>query len=420
MKSLLTSIVITGLLAALAAAQPQPSRPQPRYTITDLGPAGNPFSQATLVNNYGLVTGFDTAPNGYSHAVLWYRGMLTDISQPGLGGPNSAAGGANDFGLVMGGAETKFKDPNNENFCGYGTGLQCLAFLWQFGVMTPLPTLGGTNAGWGAINNLGEVSGYAEKSTKDPDCPGKVAVNGTGPQTLYFEAVIWGPRPGEIRELLPLPGDTVGIALGLNDAGQAVGTSGTCANTVLPGFTEGPHAVLWESDGSVHDLGSLGGTSNPAVLGPGNVAFAINNQGQVTGQSSLPESKSAPCLGVPPGSPDPSCFPFHPFLWTKEKGMQDLGLLPGDFVGAGLGMNNEGEVVGASITSPGAAMGSPRAFLWQNGVISDLNALAPDSPLYLLTAFWINDSGEIAGFGAVTSGANVGEMHGFLATPMGR
>jgi hypothetical protein len=46
--------------------------------------------------------------------------------------------------------------------------------------------------------------------------------------------------------------------------------------------------------------------------------------------------------------------------------------------------------------------------------MTDLNALAPDnSPLYLLTACSVNDSGEIAGFGATSDG----ELHGFLATP---
>jgi hypothetical protein len=42
----------------------------------------------------------------------------------------------------------------------------------------------------------------------------------------------------------------------------------------------------------------------------------------------------------------------------------------------------------------------------------DLNALIPsDSPLYLLIAFGINDSGEIAGFGVQTST----DIHAFLA-----
>jgi probable HAF family extracellular repeat protein len=104
---------------------------------------------------------------------------------------------------------------------------------------------------------------------------------------------------------------------------------------------------------------------------------------------------------------------IHAFLWTKETGMQDLGTLPGDVNSGGLGTNNQGDIVGASINGD-AATGSPRAILWHNGVMTDLNSLAPDSPLYLLTAFGINDAGQIVGFGA----SAIGEIHGFLATPV--
>jgi probable HAF family extracellular repeat protein len=191
------------------------------------------------------------------------------------------------------------------------------------------------------------------------------------------------------------------MALGLNDLGQAVGTTGTCANTLIPGLAAGPHAVLWDIDGSVHDLGNLGGTVNNTLLGYGTVAFVINNQGQVAGQSDLPGDNA-----------------FHPFLWTRQTGMRDLGVLPGDLVGASLGLNNLGDIVGASITTPGPSTGNPRAFLWHKGHMSDLNALIPaDSSMYLLTAFSINDEGQIAGFGVVTSGPDAGIIHGFLATP---
>jgi len=224
-----------------------------------------------------------------------------------------------------------------------------------------------------------------------------VAVNGTGPQLFDFQAVIWGPKAGQIQELSPLPGDTVAMANGINDYGQAVGTSGTCANTVVGGFEIGPHAVIWESNGSVHSLGSLGGTANPGMLGVGTEAWMINNRGVVTGQAVLPGNLT-----------------FHPFLWTRETGMLDLGVLPGDLVGAGLAMNNNNDVVGASVSAPGPATGNPRAFLWQHGVMMDLNTLIPaDSPLYLLTAFSVNDAGVIAGFGVTGSG----DIHGFMATP---
>jgi probable HAF family extracellular repeat protein len=256
--------------------------------------------------------------------------------------------------------------------------------------MAPLPTLGGPNATYGQINNRGEVAGLAENSTKDKNCPPGVSVSGTGLQVLDFEAVIWGPEPGEIRQLSPLPGDTVGMALWINDNGQAVGTSGTCANTVLPPLAFGPHAVLWDTDGSVTDLGNLGG----AVL---NIGLSINNQGQVVGFSSLTDQGS-PFNGT------------HAFRWTRATGMQDLGTLSGDVVSGGQGINDRGEVVGSSFD----ASGNPRAFLYQNGVMTDLNTLIPaGSPLYLLDAESINSSGQIAGFGMTSAG----DMHGFLATP---
>jgi probable HAF family extracellular repeat protein len=379
-------------MAALACAQPS------TYKLTDLGPAGNPSSQAFAVDDFGLITGAASVTDGSSHAVIWLNGTMTDIAITGLGGANSGGGGVNAFGQVIGGAETGLKDPNNENFCGYGSGLQCLAFVWRFGAgMTALPTLGGTNAGFGAINNLGEVSGYAETNHKDPACPGKVAVNGTGPQFFDFGAVIWGPNPGQIRQLSPLPGDTVAMALGINDYGQAVGTSGTCANTIVPGFGIGPHAVLWQRNGSVSDLGNLGGSADPSNLGMGTVAWAINNRGMVTGEAALKGNKA-----------------FHPFLWMRETGMIDLGVLPGDLVGAGLAMNNAGEIVGASVSAPGPASGNPRAMLWRQGTMMDLNSLIPaDAPLYLLNAFGINDAGQIVGVGVTDDG----EIHGFLATP---
>ena len=374
---------------------------QPHYTLTDLGPAGNPFSQGTFINSWGLISGVYAAPNGTAHAVIYHHGKVTDLGTPGLGGPNSGAFGVNDRAQVVGQAETSAKDPYNENFCGYGTGLQCLPFTWDDGVTTALPTLGGTNASANYINGIGQVAGYAENSYRDPDCRPGVAVNGTGPQVLDFEAVIWGPKQGEIRELLPLPGDTVGMAFSINNLGQAVGTSGTCANTVLPGLAGGPHAVLWEADGSVHDLGSLGGTIDPTVLGSGTVAFVINSRSEVTGTAALPGNAVS-----------------HPFFWTKEKGMQDLGVLDGDLIGAGLGMNNRGDVVGSSISGPGVATGNARAFLWRNGHMSDLNTLVgAGTPMYLLVAFGINDNGLITGFGAVTGGPDAGKIHAFLATP---
>jgi len=47
----------------------------------------------------------------------------------------------------------------------------------------------------------------------------------------------------------------------------------------------------------------------------------------------------------------PGSATFHPFLWTRDKGIQDLGV-KGDLVGAGLAMSSRGDIVGASISAP--------------------------------------------------------------------
>ena len=394
------SLMVAPATPLQLAAQTQ--KPQhPHYTITDLGPSSTPFSQASSVNSIGLVAGVAAVPDGAQHAVLWFRRSFFDIAAPGLGGPNSGAANVNESGQVVGQAESAHRDPNSENFCGYGTGLTCLPLLWQYGKTSTLPLLGGHNGSAGQINNRGEVVGYVENGIRDPECPTVTRVNGTGPQILDFEAVVWGPRQGEIRELRPLPGDTVGVAFGINDDGQTVGSSGSCANTIIPPFAAGLHAVLWDKDGSAHDLGNLGGTGNPDLLAIGNIANVINHRGQVAGVSAMSGNTTT-----------------HAFLWTSERGkMLDLGTLSGDVNSAALGINDRGDVVGASFGAAGPINGNPRAFLWRSGVMSDMNDLIPaNSPLHLLTAFGINDAGEIAGFG-VTSG---GDLHAFLATPCNR
>jgi len=300
---------------------------------------------------------------------------------PGLGGPNSIAFGDNERFQSAGEAETSASDPNGEDFCGFGTHLTCLPFLWRDGEMVQLPTLGGNNGVAMAISNRGEVAGFVETSTPDPGCP--------TPQVLHFKPVVW--EKGVIHKLPTFAGDPDGVAQQINDSGQVVGGSGTCAtfNTNLFFNLVPVHALLWEK-GKAIDLGSLGGTTG---LAGGNIALDINNLGQVVGNSDL--------LG------DTN---FHAFLWTRRTGMQDLNTLSGDVDSLSISINDAGAVVGASLDSNS----NPRAFLWEKGVMTDLNTLiAGDSPLYLLTGCSINSRGEITGLGLTSTG----EIHTYLATP---
>jgi len=57
-------------------------------------------------------------------------------------------------------------------------------------------------------------------------------------------------------------------------------------------------------------------------------------------------------------------------------------------------LNSKGQVVGQSIGAGGS-----RAFLWENGVLMNLNDLVEDGSPFLIFANDINDKGEIAGQG---------------------
>jgi probable HAF family extracellular repeat protein len=387
------------LFAALAAQAQQGARddtPQsPRYRVIDLGTLGGTYSYAYGLNNAGVVAGGAATPSQigglFQTAFLWDDGHLINLGT--LGGPacptcNSEAGGPNANGVSAAISETANFDKNKEDFCGFGTNRQCLAAIWKDGALKALPTLpGGNNAEALWINSRGQVVGVSENGVPDSTC-----VTATPSQVLRFQAAIWEPD-GKVRQLSPLKGDTVAFGFGINDKGQAVGSSGLCSNTALPPFTNGPlaaHAVLWEKDGTPRDLGSL--VKGGAINIPG----GINDRGEVAGGSQ--SSSGAP----------------HAFLWTKETGMHDLGTIIGDFASAAPcchTINNRHEIVGFSCPGPN---GMCRAFLWQGKDPLDLNALAPGSPLYLQQALSINDAGQIAGFGVTNSG----ETHAFLATPV--
>jgi hypothetical protein len=120
---------------------------------------------------------------------------------------------------------------------------QCLGAIWKDGVLTALSTLGGNNSQAYLDQQLRSGSRVCGEEKEETKCA-------TPDQRLRFEAAIWQPN-GEIRELRPLRGDTVGFAFGINDNGEAVGTSGLCSNPTLPTvFVSGPHAVLWDRDGT--------------------------------------------------------------------------------------------------------------------------------------------------------------------------
>jgi probable HAF family extracellular repeat protein len=104
----------------------------------------------------------------------------------------------------------------------------------------------------------------------------------------------------------------------------------------------------------------------------------------------------------------------HAFLWQNGV-MTDLGTIHNLPVSLANGTNNKGQVVGFSQDLNGDTS-STVAWIWQNGTITDLNTLiAGSSPLFLIEALGINERGQIAG---PAVNPITGEYHAYLATPV--
>lgn len=370
-----------GSIGTLAMAQTavvtQQAAPA-NYHVFDLGPVG--IGAANFVANSGVVAG--AVESGETvQAVAWFGTHLIDTGANRLGGANSQAFGSNDRGQVVGEAQTS--DPNSEDFCGFNqmmllpSGNACRAFLWQNGVVMELKnTLGGANSVANQINSRGDVVGFAETNQQQE----------TGCGVGRFAPVMW--RNGVMQALSTYAGDQDGTAFAINDQGQAVGATGSCApfnvNSQL-NLLEA-HAVLWDETG-VHLIPGFGGDGGFG----GNHACAINNLGQVVGHSDLPGDTT-----------------FYGFFWSKDGGTVMLKPYGDDFASAANSINDRGQVVGGSFD----ANFNFRAMLWQNRMGIDLNSLVAANAMHLDIAFGINASGEIVGVGDID-----GEVHGFLATP---
>jgi hypothetical protein len=387
-------VVVAALCWPLCASAQAP------YTLVDLGVVGNAGGPNHITNNdisVGSVQGSD----GNDHAVIYFDQHIIDIGKPGLGGANSIAFGNNPWGEVVGGANIANVDPKKEDFCAFQSlGIatataSCRPFLWWDGQMTALPTLDNNHGNNGiatAINDFGEVVGAAENTT--PGCPTQ---NPTAYLYQYYQykPVLW--RDHAIEELATVGGDPVGFAAAINNKGQAVGTTGTCAGSnLLADFFISPlHAVLWEKDGTPVDLGSLGGNEKSEM---GNAAKDLNSRGHVVGFSSLSDNVT-----------------FNAFLWTRETGkMKALVPIKGIANSIAIALNDSDEVVGSSISSTFSTM---TATIWKHGVPVDLNTLIPaKSSLYLIFGCSINSRGQILGLATNLAGT---VYHAYELIPVG-
>jgi probable HAF family extracellular repeat protein len=127
------------------------------------------------------------------------------------------------------------------------------------GGLHEVPTLGGLGCHALGINDAGQVIGSSETGAFGPN------------NRFLLHAFVWSE--GVTRDLGMLPGDTSSVALGINNAGDIVGDSfSDCFS--LATF----RAVLWPRGGAPIDLN----TRIPAGSGfQLTIANAINASGQV-------------------------------------------------------------------------------------------------------------------------------------------
>lgn len=374
------------------------TRSGPTYSVKVVPGLGGTQWSPFGITNRGSITGdANLADDQTEHGFLnsentdTNTGTNTNTSMDlgTLGGPNSGVGWPqrDNTDRHAGATQTRALDPYHEGFggfiCNNQTGQACLGndvyqtvpYVWQDGLMSPLPTLGGINGSANGVASNGLIAGALDTTTMDPSC--------APPQVFDFVGVYWDAT-NQLHPLAVPNGDEVAFATGINASAHAIGFSGPC------GFTSATlaHAVLWIRGSRPIELATLGGAQN-------NAATDINDHGDIVGSSDLTGDTVT-----------------HAVMWKwGTHQLVDLGTLSGDVSSIAFAINNRRQVVGQSCD----ANFNCRAFLWQDGVMMDLNALVSAPPVYMLTGFAINDRGEVVGqgFDKLTGGEP-----GFLAVPL--
>jgi probable HAF family extracellular repeat protein len=272
------------------------------------------------------------------------------ISLGTLGGTTSIGRGINDVGHVVG-------------YSTLGSG-SYRGFLWDGSAMVDIGTLGADYSSATSVSAYGHVVG-SSYDTSDNE-----------------HGFLWTPHQpngntGSMIDLGTLGGE-YSAALAVDTRGVVVGYAYTAAGAF--------HAFRWQS-GMMTDLGTLGGSYSRAN--------AIDDHGRIVGQAYLSGNVHA-----------------HACLWDGGV-TQDLGNLGGNYSGA-LGIDPSGErIVGTATVPSGDGFLHYHAFLFENGTMTDLNALIPPVSGWVLEeASAVNQYGQIVGRGTLG-----GQPRGFLLTP---
>ena len=264
-----------------------------------------------------------------------------------------------------------------------------------------LDDLGGTNSRGDSINNQGWITGFSRL---------------TGDQNRH--AALW--QGGSILDLGTLGGTDKNSSVVWpvkNSRGIIAGISQT--DTLEPNgerwscfpFFSGPRrqgftclGFKWE-DGVMSRLDPLPGGNNSFATG-------ADNKGQVVGWAEN-GVHDTDCVA-------PQVLRFRPVIWGPGTDqIQELPLVSGDTSGAATAINNRGQIVGISGICDQAVgrRTAKHAVLWDKGKLIDIGNLGAE---LWITPMFINDRGDIVGFGATSSDDLDGNfLRGFVWTREG-
>lgn len=337
-----------------------------RYECQALETGHYVFAWALALNSAGEVVGSSDFGSGPSSrdAARWSAGGA--VTRLGNLGEFGAASDINDNGVIVGYSQT-------ENFTAF------VPTTWNGTIATALPLLGGdTDGDAHGVNNRGAIVGESSKMFG------------------HTHAVLW--RNGKVIEL-DTPGGQPGrelrdsIAYDINSHGVVVGKSDI-------GETDNSHAVWWDANLQVHDLGTLPGADRSE-------ASAVNDKGVIVGFSE-------------PGVGD---ITQHAVVWENGV-MRELGTLPGHLQSYATALNRSGTVVGRG--SPDANYVKSLALVWPglHHKPRDLNKLLTNrcksgAGTYVLTnAAGINRDGVIAATGDYVDGSGNRHFAAFKLVPV--
>ncbi|MDF1809592.1 MAG: GC-type dockerin domain-anchored protein [Phycisphaerales bacterium] len=320
-------------------------------------------------------------------------GEITHLQS--LGGDFAVANDINDFGDVVGQS-------------AMAGGLGVVATRWDASHMPAnLGMLNGSVLSEAyAINNNGEIVGFSEDAS------------------VNRSATLWDGRGGMVNVHSAIGSSGASIPWDINDNGVITGQA-----SINPGFSKG---FVWDQVNPVVVAGTT-----PGFMGGAN--YGINNAGALVGSAFFFGDPDDATMAIPDGRGGyeyrdiaPIGFEFSVATEINNNGMvvghttfgstttgwnaviytpddrdpvQVLGTLPGLDTSESLDVNDSGMIVGYAWDGQGNGI-PPRAWVWVDGEMYDLNDLLGDRPEFeiLSRATGVNNNGDIVGFGRLLDG----------------